>query len=60
MHMQIETVKVVIDNEDGYKVINKSDMTDGDKLYKAEKTQTAEVQEKAEPAEKPLKKSGKK
>jgi hypothetical protein len=29
----LETVKVKTDNEDGYKVINKKDMTNSDKLY---------------------------
>ena len=33
MSEEVETIKVVADNEQGYKVINKADKSESDKIY---------------------------
>lgn len=44
---EIETVKVKADSERGWKIINKSDMTDSDELFEAPKAKKKTVKKKA-------------
>jgi hypothetical protein len=45
--MKVETVKVKFDNEQGFKIVNKSDLSDSDTLYK-ERKKSAKKDDQAE------------